>query len=204
MQVKFLLTGALTILGAWGCLAAAADPPPSSARQGCHESAPSTNAFSPTTSRWSRSLAEGSGSHMRARPRPRSPAPISLPAWTRRSMNTVRPSISPTPACASWRQRWGRLTLRVSGTWANTTYFQNSDAPAAGNTADRIQSRAHPPAVEGCRRFLERRQCGDRHIFRHRRRHSRQLRSLDSGPGVADPRLHQIGRWQDRRGRIHE
>ena len=39
-------------------------------------------------------------------------------------------SISPIRNCASWRAALGPAYVRVSGTWANSTYFQDSDDPA--------------------------------------------------------------------------
>ena len=41
-----------------------------------------------------------------------------------------RRSILRTRDCARWPQPWGLAYVRVSGTWANTTYFHNSDKPA--------------------------------------------------------------------------
>ena len=63
----------------------------------------------------------------------------------------------------------GPAYVRVSGTWANTTYF--SDEPnAARRTARRVQGRAVARAVERRRRFRAGGERGDRHLLRHRGR----------------------------------
>ena len=52
------------------------------------------------------------------------------PEWTRRCIATAARLILPIRVCANSPRRLGPAYVRVSGTWANSTYFQDSDAPA--------------------------------------------------------------------------
>ena len=97
----------------------------------------------------------------------------------------------------------GPAYLRVSGTWANTTYFADTDRPPP----------LPPPGFKG---ILTRRQWrqvdpvfasggrADRDVLRHRRRQPQCRWRLEPGSGPATSRLYPSCRWQDRRRRVHE
>lgn len=86
----------------------------------------------------------------------------------------------------------GPAYLRVSGTWANTTYFQD------GNAAGRLQGRAHARALERRRRFFARCECRDSNFLRNQRRNPQCARRLDARTGARFSCLQQIDRWPDR------
>ena len=72
--------------------------------------------------------------------------------------------------------------LRVSGTWANATYF--SDTDTRRRAARRVQRRSDPPAMAGRGRFLASGRCENRNVVRHQPRRARRGRRLDAGSGA--------------------
>ena len=85
------------------------------------------------------------------------------------STATGRRSISPTRGCASWPRRLAPAYLRVSGTWANATFFADTDdAPATPPAGIRRRAEPRPMARRGRLRARGRR--GHRHLLRHRAR----------------------------------
>ena len=129
MQVKFLLTGALTILGACSCLAAPADPPPSITPAKMPRIATVDERFQSyniemvevTGGRFWKPYASTAASQQPS---------TNQPAGMDPSLYEYRPPIDlSNPRLRKLAAALGPAYLRVSGTWANTTWFQTSDAP---------------------------------------------------------------------------
>ena len=114
--------------------AAAQAPTLSVTLRDCPASVPSTRAFNRTMWKWSRSPADGSGSLTRSASAPRLAALI-IPGMSRRAQSRpLRVSGAHRPverAAARLAAALAPAYMRVSGTWANSTYFAESDdAPA--------------------------------------------------------------------------
>ena len=77
----------------------------------------------------------------------------------------------------------GPAYVRVSGTWANSTYFHDSDDPAPTTPPAGLRRRAHAGAVAGRRRVLEGGEREARDLVRHQPRGARRPGGLDAGPG---------------------
>ena len=82
--------------------------------------------------------------------------------------------------------------LRVSGTWANATYFADSDT--ATGAAGRIQWRPDPSAVARRDRLLPRGRRADRHLLRRQPGHPRRGRRMDTRSGITPARLYRVDR----------
>ena len=97
----------------------------------------------------------------------------------------------------------GPTYVRVSGTWANTTYLPETDKAPSQSPA-RLRGRADSRAVERISRLCECRGWPYCDFFRQRRRDAQRTRCLDKQPGEAISRLHQVGRRQYCGGGVHE
>ena len=78
--------------------------------------------------------------------------------------------------------------MRVSGTWANSTYFRRSGQPAA-DTAGRFQRRPDPPAMARRRRLFASGGRGNRDLIRRKPGRPRRRRRLEAGSGRTPSRL---------------
>jgi hypothetical protein len=93
--------------------------------------------------------------------------------WTPR-LYEYRPPINlSNPRLRRLAAALGPVYMRVSGTWANSTYFDGSDPPAPARPPAGFQRNPHPPAMErGCR-LLPRRRRENCYVFRHQSGHAR-------------------------------
>lgn len=92
--------------------------------------------------------------------------------------------------------------LRVSGTWSNATYSGFGRRTARASCW--IRWRPDPSAVVRRHRFCQSCRCADCDIVRHKPRHARRDRRLDTGAGAQPARLYQVTRRQHRSCRVHE
>ena len=77
----------------------------------------------------------------------------------------------------------GPAYLRVSGTWANTTYF--ADSIGLPRSPAGLQGRPDPPAMARRDRVRAIGGRADRDVVRHRRRHARCQGHLEPGSGAS-------------------
>ncbi len=93
--------------------------------------------------------------------------------------------------------------LRVSGTWANATFFADTaNAPAAPPPGfDAVLSRAQWRGVVD---FARANSCGDRHLLCHQPGQPRCGWPLEAGSGATPNRLYAFAERPHRRRRIHE
>ena len=131
------------------------------------------------------------------------PAPHGdTPAGMNPALYQYRPPIDLTNArLRKMAAALGPAYVRVSGTWANTTYFPNS---ASADTAP-------PPGFGACSRAVARghrlrasHERRDRHVVRDRYRRARRERRVETRPRAPLGRVHARRRRQDRRSRAHE
>jgi hypothetical protein len=136
MNVKFLASGALLLLGAATCFAAPGDAPASTINP---STMPRIGTVDERFQSYNIEMVEVTGGRFwkpYASKADESPAAVKLPnanqpAGLDQSMFQYRPPIDLTNArLRKLAAALGPAYVRVSGTWANTTYFQNSDEPA--------------------------------------------------------------------------
>ena len=78
----------------------------------------------------------------------------------------------------------GPSYLRVSGTWANTTYFADSDTPPATPPAG-FGGVLTRPQWRGVVDFAKAADARDRDVIRHQSGHPRRLGCLETGSGAS-------------------
>ena len=94
------------------------------------------------------------------------------------------------------------LHARHQRNLANATWFADSDlAPSAPPTGFNVSD---PAAMARGDRFFARDSGADRDVIRHQPGHARPGRNLDTGPGAAPARLHEIGGRRYRSRGVHE
>ena len=74
----------------------------------------------------------------------------------------------------------GPAYMRVSGTWANTTYFHDAPTPPPARPPAGFGGAPLAQRVEGRSRFLESRRCKTRLFLRHGTGHTRRAGQLDA------------------------
>ena len=90
----------------------------------------------------------------------------------------------------------GPASVRVSGTWANSVYFQDHDEPRLAKPPPGFQSVLTRAQWRGVIEFSRAVDAELRYLLRHQRRCTRCRRRLDPEAGDTPPRLHSSN-WGD-------
>ena len=121
------------------------------------------------------------------------------------TMFQYRPPIDlANPRLRKLAEALGPSYVRVSGTWANSTYFQDDDNPAAAEAPTGFKTILTRAAVEGRDRFCPCRRRADRHFRRHQCRNPGRQGRVDSRAGKGVLRIHKARWWKHRCNRVHE